>query len=352
MLMDLARPRVVFWMGITMFIELLNEKGVLLADGATGTNFFNNGLEAGYPPELWNDEQPEKVLNLHRGFLEAGSDLILTNTFGGTCHRLKLHHAQDRVVELNKKGALLARQAAEEFGRKIVIAGSVGPTGELLVPLGELTYEGAIEAFTEQIEGLKQGGVDVIWIETMSATEEIKAASEAAKASGLPYVFTCSFDTAGKTMMGLDPSAVNTITCDSGDRPHAHGANCGVGASDLLVSVLSMTKADPDAIIVAKANCGVPEIRGENVVYNGTPELMAEYARLAVDAGARVVGGCCGTTADHIAAMRQALDGHVARTRPTTEDIITAIGPLNAPPAANDRGAEGGRRERKRRRAS
>jgi len=337
-----------------MFIELLNEKGVLLADGATGTNFFNNGLEAGYPPELWNAEQPEKVLALHRGFLEAGSDLILTNTFGGTCHRLKLHHAQDRVIELNKLGAELARKAAAETGRKIVIAGSVGPTGELLFPLGELTYEGAIEAFAEQIEGLKQGGVDVIWIETMSATEEIKAASEAAKASGLPYVFTCSFDTAGKTMMGLDPSNVHEITCDGGHKPHAHGANCGVGASDLLVSVLKMTAEDADAIVVAKANCGVPEIRGENVVYNGTPDLMAEYARLAVDAGARVIGGCCGTTAEHVAAMRKALDTHTARARPTIDQIISTIGPLNAPPAANDRGSAegGGRRDRKRRRAS
>ena len=336
-----------------MFIELLNEKGILLADGATGTNFFNNGLEAGYPPELWNAEQPEKVLDLHRGFLGAGSDLILTNTFGGTCHRLKLHHAQDRVVELNRLGAKLARQAAEETGRKIVIAGSVGPTGELLVPLGQLTYEGAIEAFAEQIEGLKQGGVDVIWIETMSAEAEIKAACEAAKASGLPYVFTCSFDTAGKTMMGLDPSAINGIACDDGGKPHAHGANCGVGASDLLVSVLKMTAEDPNGIVVAKANCGVPEIRGENVVYNGTPELMAEYARLAVDAGARVIGGCCGTTAEHLAAMRKALDTHTRRARPTMEDIVTTIGPLNAPPAANDRGASegGGRRERRRRRA-
>jgi len=335
---------------MTMFVELLNEKNILLADGATGTNFFNNGLEAGYPPELWNAEQPEKVRALHRGFIEAGCDLILTNTFGGTCHRLKLHHAQDRVLELNKLGAELARQEAAAAGRRIVVAGSVGPTGELLQPLGSLTYEGAMEAFAEQIEGLKQGGVDVIWIETMSATEEIKAAAEAAQASGLPFVFTGSFDTAGKTMMGLGPDALGKITCDGGGKPHAHGANCGVGASDLLVSILKMTEAHPESIIVAKANCGVPVIRGENVVYTGTPELMAEYARLAVDAGARIIGGCCGTTKDHLVAMREALDTHVARGRPTTEEIVAALGPLNAPPAANDRGAQD-RRERRRRRA-
>ncbi|MEM1046684.1 MAG: betaine--homocysteine S-methyltransferase [Pseudomonadota bacterium] len=335
-----------------MFLELLNEKGVLLADGATGTNFFNAGLEAGYPPELWNAEQPEKVRALHRSFIEAGSDLVLTNTFGGTRHRLKLHHAEDRVHELNKLGAELLKDEIARSGRKVVAAGSVGPTGELLEPLGALTYDGARDAFAEQIAGLKDGGVDVIWIETMSAIDEIKAAQEAADASGLPYAYTGSFDTAGKTMMGLAPGDIGAIKCDKCGTAQAHGANCGVGASDLLMSVLQMTEANPSAVIVAKANCGIPEIRGDEVVYNGTPDLMAEYVRLAIDAGARIIGGCCGTTAAHIAAMRAALDSHTKRGRPTLEEIVTAIGPLNAPPAANDRGApERGRRERKRRRA-
>ena len=335
-----------------MFLDLLSEKGVLLADGATGTNFFNAGLEAGYPPELWNHEQPDEVRDLHRGFLDAGSDVILTNTFGGTRHRLKLHDAQDRVFELNRLGAIIAREEATKTGRKVAIAGSVGPTGELLHPLGALTQDEAKEAFAEQIEGLKAGGVDVIWIETMSAVDEMTAAADAARESGLPFVITGSFDTAGKTMMGLDPSEMGNVSCGCGTKPNGYGANCGVGASDLLVSVLAMTEAHPDAIIVAKANCGIPEIRGENVVYNGTPDLMAEYARLAIDAGARIIGGCCGNTAGHIAAMRTAIDGHTRRNRPTIDDITSAIGPLNSPPASAEAGADrGARRERRRRRA-
>src|SRR5262245_36908679 len=190
---------------------LLAEKGVLLADGATGTNLFAMGLEAGEAPELLNETAPETIAALHRNFIEAGADIILTNSFGGTRHRLKLHHAQDRVVELNRKAAEIARSVADKAGRKVIVAGSVGPTGELLQPLGAMTYDEAVNAFAEQIEGLKDGGAEIAWIETMSAPDEAKAAAEAAIRVGLPYTYTFSFDTAGRSMMGLAPKDVHHV---------------------------------------------------------------------------------------------------------------------------------------------
>lgn len=336
---------------MNMLSRLLEEKGVLLADGATGTNLFDMGLTSGNSPEFWNDEKPENIRKLHQDFVDAGSDIILTNTFGGNRHRLKLHNAQDRVFELNEKAAKIAREVADNAGRPVVVAGSVGPTGELLVPLGALTKEEAKQAFMEQMEGLKAGGADVAWIETMSAVDEIEAAAEAAAEVGMPYVVTASFDTAGKTMMGLAPGDMPSTLSSQTQAPLAVGANCGVGASDLLSSVLDMTAADPSAIVVAKANCGIPEIRGENVVYTGTPELMADYTRMAMDAGARIIGGCCGTSCNHLRYMRKALDEHLAEEkapRPTVEEVIEKIGPMkNATSAAND---ETPRRERRGRR--
>ncbi|HEV7252374.1 MAG TPA: betaine--homocysteine S-methyltransferase [Mesorhizobium sp.] len=327
---------------------LLSEKGVLLADGATGTNLFAMGLEAGEAPELWNETHPERIEALHQGFVDAGADIILTNSFGGTRHRLKLHHAQDRVFELNRLAAGIARKVADGAGRRVIVAGSVGPTGELLQPLGALTYEEAVEAFAEQIEGLKAGGAEVAWIETMSAPDEIRAAAEAAIRAGLPYTYTGSFDTAGRTMMGMLPADIHAVARDLPEAPVAVGANCGVGAPDILASLLDMTAADPQAKVIVKGNCGIPEFRGTEIHYSGTPELMAEYTRLAVDAGARIVGGCCGTSFTHLAAMRQALDAHEKRARPTVEAIVEHVGPLRNKTAAANENDGGGRRERRR----
>jgi 5-methyltetrahydrofolate--homocysteine methyltransferase len=329
---------------------LIAEKGVLLADGATGTNLFAMGLQAGEAPELLNDTAPDIIRELHQRFVDAGADIILTNSFGGTRHRLKLHHAQDRVVELNRKAAEIARSVADKAGRKVIVAGSVGPTGELLQPLGALTYEDAVAAFAEQIEGLKAGGAEVAWIETMSAPEEIRAAAEAAIRVGLPYTYTGSFDTAGRTMMGLLPKDIHGVADGLAEQPLGVGANCGVGASDILASLLDMSAARPEATIIIKGNCGIPEFRGSEIHYSGTPELMADYVRLAVDGGARIVGGCCGTTFGHLAAMRQALDAHTRSGRPTVETIVQRIGPMrNKLAAAND--GDGARRERRRGRA-
>ncbi len=331
--------------------RLLAEKSVLMADGATGTNLFDIGLASGEAPELWNESTSDKITDMHRGFVDAGADIILTNSFGGTRHRLKLHHADDRVFELNEKAAKLARAAADGAGRPVVVAGSVGPTGELLAPLGALTQADAQEAFVEQIAGLKSGGVDAIWIETMSAPEEMQAAAQAAAASGLPYVLTASFDTAGRTMMGMAPGDIHRTLApaDGSIGPLAVGANCGVGASDLLASILDITAADPNAIVVAKANCGIPVIKGDQVVYSGSPELMADYARLAIDAGARIIGGCCGTSCEHLTAMRTAIDAHQRSERPSLDQIVAATGALVNQTASAGAGAP--KRERRRRRA-
>ncbi|MBD9506862.1 betaine--homocysteine S-methyltransferase [Ensifer sp. ENS10] len=327
---------------------LIAEKGILLADGATGTSLFAMGLEAGEAPELWNESKPENITKLHQDFVDAGADIILTNTFGGTRHRLKLHQADDRVHALNKRAAEIARAVADKAPRKVITAGSVGPTGELLIPLGALSYEDAVVAFIEQIEGLKAGGAEVAWIETMSSPDEIRAAAEAAAKVGLPYVYTGSFDTAGKTMMGLHPKDIHGVASDLGNGPVAVGANCGVGASDILSSLLDMTEAAPEATVIVKGNCGIPEFRGSEIHYSGTPPLMAEYVRLAADAGAKIIGGCCGTTCDHLAAMRVALDEHVRRERPTLDLIIERIGPLRNK-TANETAAAPARERRSRR---
>jgi methionine synthase I (cobalamin-dependent) len=316
-----------------MLETLLGQGRPLLADGATGTNLFEMGLTSGESPELWNVSHPDRISALHQSFVDAGADIVLTNSFGGNRRRLMLHQLEGRVRELNAQAAGIARSAAAGAGRPVVVAGSVGPTGDLLAPLGPITEDEAFAAFVEQIEGLKEGGADVVWIETMSAPEEIRAAARAAASLAMPYTVTASFDTAGKTMMGLAPAALAELTSSLDPRPLAVGANCGVGASDLLMSVLAMTKAWPDSIVIAKANAGVPTWHGAHIHYSGTPELMAAYAGLAVDAGARIVGGCCGSTPAHIAAMRRALDRHAPAARPDLAEVVGALGPLASPPS-------------------
>jgi len=307
--------------------RMLADKPYILADGATGTNLFNMGLSSGDSPEFWNVDEPEKIRTLYRGPVEAGSDLFLTNTFGGNASRLKLHDAQHRVHEFNKAGAELGREIADASGRRVIVAGSVGPTGDIMEPLGTLTYAIAVEMFHEQAEGLKAGGADVLWIETMSAPEEYRAAGEAAGLAGIPWCGTMSFDTAGRTMMGLTSSAmVEMVAGMKGARPLAFGANCGVGASDLLRTVLGFSATGTDAVLIAKGNAGIPKYHEGHIHYDGTPDLMADYAVLARDCGARIIGGCCGTTPDHLRHMRAALDNRPAGPRPTLDQITAALG--------------------------
>jgi 5-methyltetrahydrofolate--homocysteine methyltransferase len=167
----------------------------------------------------------------------------------------------------------------------------------------------------------------------MSAPDELRAAATAAALADMPYTATCSFDTAGRTMMGLAPSELAAVFDGLPAPASAYGANCGVGAPDILVSLLSITARDPSATTICKGNCGVPRFEGTDVVYSGTPDLMARYATLAVDAGARIVGGCCGTTPEHLAAMRTAIDAHTKQGRPEVATIVAEVGPLaNAAP--------------------
>jgi 5-methyltetrahydrofolate--homocysteine methyltransferase len=331
------------------FTEALNSRPWLLADGATGTNYFQMGLVSGDAPEMWNFEHPERVRALHRQFIAAGADIILTNTFGGNRHRLKLHNAQDRVPEINIAAAKNARAEADSAGRPVYVGGSMGPTGEIFQPVGTMSHEEGVAAFAEQALALKEGGVDVLWIETMSSEEELRAAVEGASKAGLPIVTTMSFDTNGRTMMGITPKAFGALAASLPTQPVAIGANCGVGASELIATVLGITAARPDATVVAKGNCGIPQYSDGHIHYTGTPELMADYARIALDAGAKIVGGCCGTSPGHLAAMRKSLESYTKGERPTVELIEKRLGPVSELAKGIDTAAAGAaRRERRR----
>ena len=310
------------------FEKLLAEKPVLLADGATGTSFFAMGLQSGDAPELWNVDYPERVTRHYQSFIDAGSDLILTNTFGGTRYRLKLHKAEHRVTELNIAAAKLLRETVDQCDREVIVAGSIGPSGEILAPLGDLEGPDAVAAFAEQALALQQGGADVIWIETMSSQEEVEYAVEGARQTDLPIVFTMSFDTNGRTMMGVGAADMMSLHQRLG--VHACGTNCGIGASEVVAAILNMRTSQADSsdnpILVAKANCGIPEFIDGEIHYNGTPEIMARYATMARDAGARIVGGCCGTSPEHVAAMRHALDNTEPGPVPAIEDVQRELG--------------------------
>jgi methionine synthase I (cobalamin-dependent) len=332
------------------FTEALNSRPWMLADGATGTNYFQMGLMSGDAPEMWNFEHPDRVRDLHKRFIEAGADIVLTNTFGGNRHRLKLHDAQDKVRDVNIAAAKNARAEADAYkARTIYVAGSIGPTGEIYMPVGTFAYEDGVEAFKEQALALKEGGVDVLWIETMSGEEELRAAVEGAAHAGLPIVTTMSFDTKGRTMMGITPAAFGALAASLSTQPVAIGANCGVGASELIATVMGITHARPDAHVVAKGNCGIPQYQDGHIHYTGTPELMSDYARIALDSGAKIIGGCCGTSPDHLAAMRKALETHTKGPRPSIELVEEKLGPVSALAKGVDQAAEGAaRRERRR----
>lgn len=311
------------------FQELLAERGTLIADGAMGTILFDLGLETGGCPELLNVERPDLVQKVHQGYYEAGADIVLTNTFGGTAARLKLHHIQDRVAELNTAAVQIARRAGETIDRPTLVAGSIGPTGELFEPLGPLTRDEGIALFSEQCDALVDAGVDILWIETLSSWEELDAAVTAASGRGVPVTATLSFDTNGHTMMGLAPK-------DFGAWWHDHqiaglGANCGIGPSDVVQAAGEVHSAAPDAVVIAKGNCGIPLYKDEQLVYPTGPEAMADYAELAVRSGASIVGACCGSGFEHIAAIRAAVDSGISGERPTPTEVSDRLGEVSAP---------------------
>ncbi len=321
----------------------------VLADGATGTNLFNMGLSAGEAPEFWNLERPNDIRRLYQDSVDAGSDLFLTNSFGGNASRLRLHDGEGRVRELNRAAAEIGRDVADGASRPVIVAGSVGPTGEIMEPLGTLSYANAVEVFHEQAEGLKEGGADVLWVETISAPDEYRAAAEAAARTGMPWCGTMSFDTAGRTMMGLTCADMVKMVNGLDEPPVAFGANCGVGASDLLRTVLGFAVMNPKLPLIAKGNAGIPKYVDGQVRYDGTPNLMADYAALARNAGATIIGGCCGTTPEHLRLMREALETRPRGERPALEEIAERLGGFSSVDDGTSRETPAPRTRRRRR---
>ncbi len=291
----------------TVLDELIAERGHLVIDGAMGTELFSRGLPSGDAPERMNLDMADAVRAVHRAYVDAGSDIILTNSFGGTKYRLALHKLDDRVLEINEAAARNARTVADEAARRVLVAGSMGPTGELIVPLGDLTTADATDAFAVQAEGLTKGGADLLWIETMSSLEEIEAAiSGARRSSDLPVTVTLSFDTAGRTMMGVTGTQAAQRLTELGVA--AIGANCGNNLPE-TEAALAEIRANTHVPVISKANAGIPEWHGAELSYSGSPDIMGAHAHRVRSAGIQIIGGCCGNSPAHVAAIRGVLDG-------------------------------------------
>jgi 5-methyltetrahydrofolate--homocysteine methyltransferase len=297
------------------FIDRLATGEIILGDGATGTMLQAAGLEKGHAPEEWNLTHPEEVLAMHRGYLEAGSEMILTNSFGANRFRLAKYGLEDRLYELNRRAAELAREAGDVF-----VAGSIGPTGEFFTPLGPLTSKETSEAFAEQAKGLAEGGADLLLIETMSDLNEAEAAINGARArTDLPLVCTMTFDHKLHTMMGVSPqTAAETL---NNWTVEAMGANCGTGPDEMEKVLEQIKEALPEAVLVAQPNAGLPRLVQRRTQYDATPEIMAHYALRYAELGVKIIGGCCGTTPQHIAAMARAL-GKPSTLRPGSGQAI------------------------------
>ena len=289
--------------------ELLAARGgPPLFDGAMGTLLQQRGLADGGSGELWNVDQPDIIAQIHREYSAAGATFLTTNTFGGTRPRLAMHRLADRVGELNQAAAQIARQAAHDHDALVV--GDLGPTGELLEPMGTMSAAEAEAHFEEQLRGLAAGGVDVILIETMSDLGELEVAIRAAAsvAPELPVIATLSFDTNLHTMMGVSPELAVKTLADFGVA--AVGANCGRGPSEMEAIMASMVTARPAGLLlIAQSNAGLPQLVGDRFEYDApVPEMAAHAVRLR-DMGVDLIGACCGSTPQHVAAMRVALEG-------------------------------------------
>ena len=289
------------------FLERLNAGEILVADGATGSNLQKMGLKPGRPPEDLIIDNPDLLYQLEKSFVDAGSDIILTCTFGGTRMRMKDSKYQDRTPEVNIRAAELARKAAST-PEGVLVAGSMGPVGALIKPYGPLEAEDVKATFAEQAKALTEGGVDLLLIETMFSFEETTAAFEGAKsASDLPIVVSFSYDRGTRSMMGVKPKDVIKRYCEMGAT--LVGANCGTTLENMEAVVKEYGITVPNFPLWVKPNAGVPhmDIETEQGVYDMGPEAMATYAKKYVELGGRVVGGCCGNTPEHIAAIVQAV---------------------------------------------
>jgi len=286
--------------------ELL-EKSALASDGAMGTMLQEAGLTDGGSPELWNVERPEEIEKILEAYASAGASFITTNTFGGTRGRLGMHGLESRVEELNEAGAAIARKVADRHPG-VFVMGDIGPSGDLMEPMGTLTLESGKELFAEQIRGLVAGGVDAILIETMSDLGEVEAAVNAAHevAPELPVIVTLSFDTNLRTMMGVKPAAAVTQLAAMGVR--IIGANCGRGVDEMLLIAKDLVSARPEGVfIITQSNAGLPKLQGDVFIYDGSPEDMADYARQMVELGVNIIGSCCGSTPAHTRAIASTL---------------------------------------------
>lgn len=286
------------------FLERLHSSKVLVADGATGTNLQKMGLQPGLAPEDLVIDQPDLILKLATAFASAGADILLTCTFGGTRLRMKESNYAQRVSEVNTRAVELTQQAAST-GTEILVAGSIGPTGLLMKPFGPLSPEEAIAAFTEQVQGLVAGGVDLLVIETMFAFDEADAAYKAARTvTDLPIVVSFSYDRGVRTMMGVKP--VEMIKRYKQMGAALVGANCGTSLENMEKVEQEYAAAEPGFPLWIKPNAGLPRMLDGNTVYDVSPGQMGEFAKKYAALGAHVVGGCCGNTPEHIAAIAKA----------------------------------------------
>lgn len=285
---------------------ILGSQRPVLLEGGMGTLLQDSGLEDGAPGELWNLENPEAVLTAHTAYAQAGAQVLTTNTFGGTRPRLDMHGLSDSIVEVNRSAAQIARSVADQSG--LLVAGGLGPTGELMAPLGTLTSEQVQSLFSEQLSALVDGGIDLVLIETLSDLAEADAALAAAHevAPDLPVVVTMSFDTNLRTMMGVRPAdAVVHLAAAGAD---AVGANCGRGPAEMEVILAEMAEVRPSSLLLAaQSNAGLPQVVGDHFEYDATPDDLALHAQRLAALGIDLVGGCCGSTPAHIAAIRTAL---------------------------------------------
>ena len=287
-------------------LTALASAGPVVLDGGMGTLLQDLGLDDGGSGELWNVERPEAIRDAHAQYAAAGARVLTTNTFGGTRPRLEMHGLGDRVHELNEAGARLARQVADEHGA--LVAGDLGPTGELMAPLGTMDAAEAQAIFAEQLAGLRDGGIDLVLIETMSDLAEAEAAIAAARevVPDLPVVATLSFDTNLRSMMGVRPADAVTALAAAGVT--AVGANCGRGPVEMEAIAAQLVSARPEGVlIVAQSNAGLPQVVGDHFEYDATPDDMARHALALRELGVDLIGGCCGSTPTHIGAVRDAL---------------------------------------------
>jgi 5-methyltetrahydrofolate--homocysteine methyltransferase len=285
--------------------DRLAEGETLIADGAMGTLLMAKGLEPGAPPETWNASHPQRIADVHRAYIDAGSQIVLTNTFGGSRIKLAKAGLGDRAAEINRAAAALALEAA---GGNAFVAGDIGPCGEMMEPLGGLGFAEAVDNFAQQAKALAETGVDLLWVETMMDLEEARAAVAGAKqASDLPVFCSMSFGPGGRTIMGV--SAAQALDALKPLGLAAFGANCGEGLDVMDTVIGQLLALAPGIRLIAKPNAGLPRMAGDKAVYDVGPAEFARRIGALVRRGARIVGGCCGSNPDFVAAIAQAVAG-------------------------------------------